>query len=629
MKSLSHRFSFSVLISIFIFFPTITGAKSVLSEPKTVSKPAVASPSTLPQDNVQRPLATPKRHVPVTTLKKPSAKSLSPAVKIRSGYCCVNGKIIKSNELNCKQQRGQFSLNKNNAKKSCDAQSGYCCKEGNLSRSKRSRCEQSGGYFSLKQTDVKRKCAATRGYCSYKTGVTTTSKATCDQKKGKFFAKKTDADAYYAQQNGFCCVAGKIIASSRGRCTQKRGSFSTVRTKIQKSCIPVKMVLNPATRVQALDGQKSIPAQNIFSQQTLTTGAKEIGQQNKLGRSQAISRNVPATGLATKTAGATGFSRAVSKQNGAGTVKETFVDQSQPRVVTGSGALRQGQVAGGEIITLHSNTPTGNTLSVIHDDGSLTTVNNVTDADYSAAFDIFGADTFLANETGYNSKGEGWTGNDFLFLLTGGDSTVESTADDGEERDPNPWNAGTVMGDDDGDTGEDKNTWNEGPVFGEDDSDDDGSDTNAWNEGTVFGDDDEEDDEEYVDLFGDVEDDDDDSDSDDSDTSEDGDESDTGSTDNKTTVADDDSDDGGDGHSVAPHTKRGTFTGGPAGDTTTFAPGEEPDNNEGAIPANFHDLGAVQILTVDGLPETNYNFEDLSEGVKETIKERGGGIRSD
>lgn len=53
-------------------------------------------------------------------------------MKIISRYCCVNGKSIKSSELNCKQQRGHFFLNRNNVKKKCDALSGYCCKEGTV-----------------------------------------------------------------------------------------------------------------------------------------------------------------------------------------------------------------------------------------------------------------------------------------------------------------------------------------------------------------------------------------------------------------------------------------------------------------------------------------------------------------
>ncbi len=110
------------------------------------------------------------------------------------GWCCQNGKIVRSISSQCAKNKGHFFKNKKEAESYMDAQTpGYCCLDGKVFAMNKGDCLNKKGNFFLTQKAALDTCDPL-GWCLLKGMVSHIRKSACERKKGRFFSKKAEAD---------------------------------------------------------------------------------------------------------------------------------------------------------------------------------------------------------------------------------------------------------------------------------------------------------------------------------------------------------------------------------------------------------------------------------------------------
>ena len=206
----------------FSFFLHAVPAAAEFSRPSTVSQPR--STDTATPSNVRNPATT------------PAVQRQSPATRLKSGFCLVDGAVEKLNQQSCSRKRGQFFPDQKSAQKAADAIRGYCCKDGEVKKTNQGSCRRSRGEFFAKESDGVRKCAASRGFCCAEGKVLADAKGNCDRKKGQFFIKKQLAETECGKQKGYCCKDATVIATTQKTCSSQRGTFSLHKNEAQRIC---------------------------------------------------------------------------------------------------------------------------------------------------------------------------------------------------------------------------------------------------------------------------------------------------------------------------------------------------------------------------------------------------------
>ncbi len=159
------------------------------------------------------------------------------------GWCCQNGKIVRSTYTQCAKNKGHFFKNKQDAEGYLDAQTpGYCCLDGKVLSMKKGDCLKKKGHFFKDKKEATIYCDLHQtGYCCLDGKVTKMLKADCLKKKGKFFKdQKAARDA--CDPLGWCLLKGKITHTQKSACEKEKGRFFTKKAEADKAARSVSAI---------------------------------------------------------------------------------------------------------------------------------------------------------------------------------------------------------------------------------------------------------------------------------------------------------------------------------------------------------------------------------------------------
>jgi hypothetical protein len=120
---------------------------------------------------------------------------------------------------------------------------GWCCLNGKVIAAEKVDCEKKGGNWFLKKEDAEKYCKLHPvGWCCLKGKVIKATKADCEKQRGKFFEKKVDADKYCRQHQpmGWCCFVDVIKKARKDECLAEGGEWFAKKEDAEKHCSQVK-----------------------------------------------------------------------------------------------------------------------------------------------------------------------------------------------------------------------------------------------------------------------------------------------------------------------------------------------------------------------------------------------------
>ncbi len=180
------------------------------------------------------------------TLAMPSfAKQASKGIAPKTvwGWCCQNGKILRSTSVQCAKNKGHFFKHKQDAEGYLDAQTpGWCCLDGKVLSMKKGNCLKKKGKFFKDKKEAATYCDLRQtGYCCLDGKVTKMLKADCLKKKGKFFlTPKAARDT--CDPLGWCLLKGKVHHLRKSACEKEKGRFFTKKAAADRAARSVSAI---------------------------------------------------------------------------------------------------------------------------------------------------------------------------------------------------------------------------------------------------------------------------------------------------------------------------------------------------------------------------------------------------
>lgn len=157
-----------------------------------------------------------------TVLSKSKGSPQAPSVL---GWCCKDGKVVKTTKSAC-PAKAPFSTDEPTLEKACIAESeGYCLLKESIVSATKARCKSDGGSFFTQRKQVENALSAQKGWCIDRDDLLKMTRGKCTKRKAVFYLDEGKAQKAFGDQTGWCYKKLKLRKVTRDGCLSQKGDF--------------------------------------------------------------------------------------------------------------------------------------------------------------------------------------------------------------------------------------------------------------------------------------------------------------------------------------------------------------------------------------------------------------------